>query len=211
MADRPRRSRPIAQAAADNEVDVTPLARAQIAALEPEVNADIGLLSPIYRHHRQPSVYAGAAGRSGTGARRQPCRRTAQRRSLAPDGAQWRRKNHAGNRHIGERRRLMGARRGPSHRGPDRYTAAVSGQGQLCRFVGPQPVPASGLSRARTGRIWACMSRWTWRDAARFGPDVEWLDADQPRGHRLHGRAGRAAEIRPADRALVAARCAPKC
>ncbi len=54
----------IAAAATDNGVhDLKKLSKAQIAALEPDLFAVARLAFAFDRHHRQPSIYAGPAGR----------------------------------------------------------------------------------------------------------------------------------------------------
>ncbi len=66
--------------ARDNGVDdLKQLSRADIAALEPELSARGGPVFALHRHHRQPSIYAGAAGRGAIGRRRPGAQRGSHR------------------------------------------------------------------------------------------------------------------------------------
>ncbi len=169
----------IARAASDNGVEVTPLARAQIAALEPEVHADTGLLSPstgIIDSHQYMLALLGdldlVRGAHLVGARR--------------SGERW----HLTVQSGGEKLILSTAMlvnagglwaQGIAHcieglaEIPPLFLAkgnyaALSGKSPFRHLVYPVPEPG-GLGVHVTldmgGR-------------ARFGPDVEWLNLNSP-------------------------------
>ncbi len=131
----------IAQAAADNGVnDLRPLARAEIAALEPEISADLALLSPSTGIVDSHQYMLALLGDRTIGAQRGCHRRPAQRRWLAADRAQRWRRHRAGRDDRHQCRRPLGAKRGAPDRRHARYPATVPGQRQLRQPVDEEPL-----------------------------------------------------------------------
>ena len=169
----------IAQAASDNDVEVTPLARARIAALEPEVHADIGLLSPstgIIDSHQYMLALLGdldlvrAAHLVGA-------RRSAERWHLTIQSGGEKLilttamvVNAGGLWAQGIAHRIEGLTEIPPLFLAKGNYAALSGKSPFRHLVYPVPEPG-GLGVHVTldmgGR-------------ARFGPDVEWLNLASP-------------------------------
>lgn len=169
----------IAQAAAANEVEVTPLARAQIVALEPEVNADIGLYSPstgIIDSHQYMLALLGdlelVRGASFVAARR--------------NGDRWHLTVHNGGEKIVLETGILVNAAGLWAQGVAYRTegltdipplflakgnyAALSGRSPFRHLVYPVPEPG-GLGVHVTLDM---------AGSARFGPDVEWLNETSP-------------------------------
>ena len=186
----------IAQAARDNDVEVAPLARAQIAALEPAVNADIGLLSPstgIIDSHQYMLALLGdlnlVRGTHLVGARRSgdDWQLTVQSggEKLTLTAAML--VNAAGLWAQGVAHRIEGLRDVPPLFLAKGNYAALSGRSPFRHLVYPVPEPG-GLGVHVTldmgGR-------------ARFGPDVEWLDAASPAAIDYAVSPGVAAKFAP--------------
>ena len=170
----------IAQAAADNGVnDVRPLARAEIAALEPAINSDLALLSPstgIVDSHQYMLALLGD----------RTLVRNADVTAVRRNGDGWRLAVHSDGEDIAldativinaaglwaqsVAHRIEGLRDIPPLFLAKGNYAALSVKSPFQRLVYPVPEPG-GLGVHVTldmgGR-------------ARFGPDVEWLDHADP-------------------------------
>ena len=169
----------IARAAADNGVDVTPLSRAQVTALDPEVNAAIALLSPtpgIIDSHQYMLALLGdldlVRGTSMASARR-----TRDRWELTLVGGGEKMILHcdmlvnaAGLWAQGVAHRIEGLGDIPPLFMAKGNYAALSGRSPFRHLVYPVPDPG-GLGVHVTLDM---------AGGARFGPDVEWLDQTSP-------------------------------
>ena len=146
----------IAKAAAGNGVDDMQAARlARISGLEPACDGDGRTVFTLDRHHRQPSIYARAAGRSDAGEK--------QRSRCHPsplDG--WSLVIKSGGEEMVLNTGLLVNAAGLwAHKvarrieGLGAVPSIASCQGQLCQPLGQEPLHPSRLSGAgawRTGR-----------------------------------------------------------
>ena len=169
----------IAQAGADNDVEVTRLSRAQIAALEPEVNADIGLLSPttgIIDSHQYMLALLGDL-HLVRNTHLVSARRAGDRWELTLLGGGEKLILHcamvvnaAGLWAQGVANRIVGLTEIPPLFLAKGNYAALSGRSPFHHLVYPLPEPG-GLGVHVTLDM---------AGSARFGPDVEWLDQASP-------------------------------
>jgi L-2-hydroxyglutarate oxidase LhgO len=186
----------IAKAAADNEVEATPLSRAQITALEPEVNADIGLFSPttgIIDSHQYMLALLGDLDLVRD-TNFVSARRSSDRWELTLLGGGEKLILHcqmlvnaAGLWAQGVAHRIEGLTAVPPLFLAKGNYAALSGRSPFRHLVYPVPEPG-GLGVHVTLDM---------AGAARFGPDVEWLEQNSPAAIDYTAAPGVAAKFAP--------------